>query len=70
MIVYVRIKNVNVESSLDRAFTLIDVDECSNDGMNSCDSDANCSNTAGSYVCQCQRGYEGDGFTCLGTSVL
>ena len=42
-----------------------DVDECSL-RPDSCDTNANCSNTVGSYRCACNTGYSGDGFTCTG----
>ena len=29
-----------------------------------CDTNANCTNTDGSYNCTCDNGYSGDGFTC------
>ena len=38
-----------------------DVDECLSDP---CDSNATCSNTAGSYICECNTGFSGSGFTC------
>ena len=31
-----------------------------------CDTNANCTNTGGSYVCSCSSGYTGDGITCTG----
>ena len=37
-----------------------DVDECSSD-VDYCHTFADCTNTAGSYVCQCRDGYHGDG---------
>ena len=43
----------------------VDIDECEN-GENVCDANALCSNTPGSYVCRCIRGFEGDGRTCVG----
>ena len=43
-----------------------DIDECST-GESDCHVNALCSNTIGLYVCRCQRGYEGDGKTCIGT---
>ncbi|KAM9316125.1 uncharacterized protein PAF06_007093 [Gastrophryne carolinensis] len=40
-----------------------DVNECTN-GQSRCSSNANCTNTPGSYICNCKAGYYGDGFTC------
>ena len=42
-----------------------DVDECSASSP-VCASNANCSNTRGSYVCTCKSGYTGDGKACQG----
>ena len=42
-----------------------DIDECSTNSY-SCDVNAVCSNTAGSYACACKAGYTGDGRTCNG----
>ena len=42
----------------------IDVDECK--GNNSCHENANCTNTNGSHVCDCQPGYTGNGQNCTG----
>ncbi|XP_046398520.1 multiple epidermal growth factor-like domains protein 8 [Ischnura elegans] len=39
-----------------------DVDECAL-GRHQCNAKAECHNTHGSYVCQCKRGYIGDGVT-------
>lgn len=47
------------------SFTL-DVDECAEEGNNECDPNALCTNTEGSYVCRCLRGFEGDGRSCVG----
>jgi len=42
---------------------LTDVDECAtNNG--GCSANADCKNTAGSFVCRCKTGFHGDGFTC------
>ena len=42
----------------------IDVDECK--GNHSCHENANCTNTNGSHVCDCQPGYTGNGQNCTG----
>ena len=43
----------------------LDVNECLADS-NLCHSDANCTNTKGSYNCTCHHGYNGDGYSCTG----
>lgn len=47
--------------------SLIDVDECdtSND-TSTCSQHATCTNTQGSFICECDNGYDGNGFTCTG----
>ncbi|XP_033640831.1 fibrillin-2-like [Asterias rubens] len=40
-----------------------DLDECT-EGPNTCDMNADCTNTEGSYSCACKAGYWGDGRTC------
>ena len=47
----------------------LDVDECSA-VAGVCDVNANCQNTAGSYICSCNAGFTGDGKTCNGKSVI
>ena len=47
-------------------FLLSDVDECVTPETNECDSKALCTNTDGSYVCRCLKGFEGDGKICTG----
>ena len=42
----------------------IDVDEFK--GNHSCHENANCTNTIGSHVCDCQPGYTGNGQNCTG----
>lgn len=44
----------------------LDYDECADEDQNECDPNALCTNTEGSYVCRCLRGYEGDGRNCTG----
>ena len=44
---------------------IIDVNECEA-GTHTCDENAECTNTEGSFNCTCQSFYFGDGFTqCL-----
>ena len=43
-----------------------DADECESSETNECASNALCTNTEGSYVCRCLKGYEGDGRNCTG----
>ncbi len=41
----------------------VDVDECAQE--DTCDPNAACANTAGSFSCACASGYSGDGATCI-----
>ena len=41
----------------------IDYDECAV-GNDNCDTNATCNDTDGSYACNCNEGFTGDGFTC------
>ena len=43
----------------------LDVDECSEES-DDCDSNADCTNTDGSFTCVCKTGWTGDGKTCTG----
>jgi len=40
-----------------------DINECS-DGTDNCDENATCTNIPGSFTCECNPGYEGDGTVC------
>ena len=42
-----------------------DIPECVRD-LDDCDSNATCINTIGSYLCSCNSGFTGNGFTCTG----
>jgi len=41
------------------------MDECSAES-NSCDENADCTNSEGSYFCTCKEGFDGDGTVCQG----
>ena len=43
---------------------ILDINECQTNFP--CHSNATCNNTDGSYLCKCDSGYSGDGFTCAG----
>lgn len=45
-------------------FCFLDINECSL--SNACHPNSNCSNTLGSFICECNPGYSGDGKTCAG----
>ena len=38
--------------------------------VNNCSSLAECSNTNGSYTCECLPGYQGNGYICTGECVV
>ena len=44
---------------------MADLDECDLH-LDSCDINADCKNTIGSYECQCSSGYRGNGLICNG----
>uniref|UniRef100_A0A0G4HTB2 EGF-like domain-containing protein n=1 Tax=Chromera velia CCMP2878 TaxID=1169474 RepID=A0A0G4HTB2_9ALVE len=45
------------------ASSVTELDECAT-GMYNCDPDAPCTNTNGSFTCNCTQGFEGDGVAC------
>lgn len=47
-------------------FPNLDFDECASLQSNDCDPSSLCTNTEGSYVCRCIKGFEGDGKNCTG----
>ena len=46
-------------------FWFIDINECKT-AINICHTDANCTNTKGSFYCTCLNGYSGNGVECVG----
>ena len=48
-------------------YSFLDTDECSSSVTNECDPNSLCTNTEGSYICRCLRGFQGDGLRCEGT---
>ena len=47
-------------------YSITDIDECKI-GIDLCHDNATCSNTNGSYTCQCKSGFSGNGTTlCAG----
>ena len=46
-------------------FILTDINECELE-IHTCSSNANCTDTVGSFNCTCREGFEGDGFNCKG----
>ena len=45
----------------------VDINECA---VEPCDVNANCTNTIGSFTCECNYGYTGDGMLCTGMVIL
>ena len=46
-------------------YLYLDIDECWS-GSDDCHDNANCTNTIGSYTCQCWEGFTGNGIDCAG----
>ena len=55
--------------SFKKKLSYLDVDECKN-SLHRCNSHADCTNTAGSYLCRCKPGYFGDGLICKESECL
>ena len=49
---------------------LTDIDECANPETSNCGTNAECSNTEGSYTCSCRVGFTGDGKNCAGNLIV
>ena len=47
---------------------LLDIDECMED-ISVCDENANCTDTEGSFNCNCNDGYTGNGTHCEGKNI-
>ena len=62
VLVIVKVKR-DENNLLSVKFCSTDVDECE---LSFCSANANCTNTEGSYMCQCQIGFSGDGYICSG----
>ena len=52
-----------------KTLSYLDVDECKG-SLHRCNSHADCTNTAGSYLCRCKPGYFGDGLICKESECL
>ena len=50
-------------SLLLHSFAFVDINECLD--PNRCHNSATCTNNVGSFTCQCNIGYSGNGFTCV-----
>ena len=58
-------KKKNLNFLLFSIISITDMDECSL-SLHSCDLNADCTNTLGSFSCACRAGYEGNGQSCQG----
>ena len=62
------VRFIFVLKALNLSYFCSDINECASDELNTCDENANCTDTIGGYNCSCKPGYEGDGFNCTGYS--
>ena len=49
------------------SFCLADINECDL-GLDNCDENAACTNTDGSFTCECNDGFSGNGTVCQGNA--
>ena len=54
---------------LKQIITPVDIDECISKTHN-CDDDAVCTNNKGSFTCECETGYRGNGLNCTGNLAI
>ena len=54
---------VGINDTKNKRQTCVEIDECSR-GTHKCHPKAKCTNTEGSYICECPIGMLGDGFVC------
>lgn len=50
-------------------YVFADVNECEHN-QHDCDDNATCTNTPGSFLCTCNKGYGGNGTICEGTVLV
>ena len=60
-------RSLNLLISLKLRCYFLDTNECLENSP--CHRNATCNNTEGSYMCMCDTGYDGDGFTCNGKKI-
>ena len=68
-LVLVLLASINICSYYKKNVFLADINECTA-GTNNCHPDATCTNNIGSFTCECNNGYYGDGTMCWGRSCI
>ena len=62
----IKIINKNYYYSLSMLYLLFtDINECTN-STNDCHRNSTCTNSIGSYSCECNQGFNGNGTICIG----
>ena len=59
---------IKKQAKCNNALFLLDLDECAT-GVANCHRHAECTNTEGSYYCECSPGYMGNGHHCSGKTI-